>query len=63
MDDTCYVKEKDRSTKDLYGIKADQVLLLKKYGFETENKYIAVYVRSNKFSRAQKVMLALLNSK
>ncbi|ADQ45685.1 hypothetical protein Calkro_0803 [Caldicellulosiruptor kronotskyensis 2002] len=63
VDDTCYVKEKDRSTKDLYGIKADQVLLLKKYGFETENKYIAVYVRSNKFSRAQKVMLALLNSK
>lgn len=63
VDDTCYVKMKDKSTKDLYGIKADQVLLLKKYGFETENKYIAVYVRSNKFSRAQKVMLALLNSK
>lgn len=63
VDDTCYVKEKDKSTKDLYGIKADQVFLLKKYGFETKNKYIAIYVRSNKFSRAQKVLLALLNSK
>jgi ABC-type glycerol-3-phosphate transport system substrate-binding protein len=63
VDDTCYVKEKDKSTKDLYGLKADQVLLLKKYGFETKNKYIAIYVRSNKFSRAQKVLLALLNSK
>jgi len=63
IDDTCYVKEKDKSAKDLYGIKADNVEILKKYGFATENKYIAIYVRSNKFSRAQKVLLALLNSK
>ncbi|ADQ06601.1 conserved hypothetical protein [Caldicellulosiruptor hydrothermalis 108] len=63
VDDTCYVKEKDKSTKDLYGLKAEDVSLLKKYGFETKNKYIAIYVRSNKFSRAQKVLLALLNSK
>ncbi len=63
IDDTCYVKEKDKSAKDLYGIKADNVQILKKYGFDTKNKYIAIYVRSNKFSRAQKVLLALLNSK
>ncbi|WAM32274.1 type 2 periplasmic-binding domain-containing protein [Caldicellulosiruptor naganoensis] len=63
IDDTCYVKEKDKSTKDLYGIKADNVEILKKYGFDTKNKYIAIYVRSNKFSRAQKVLLALLSSK
>ncbi|WP_271628626.1 hypothetical protein [Caldicellulosiruptor sp. DIB 104C] len=63
IDDTCYVKEKDKSAKDLYGIKADNVEILKKYGFDTKNKYIAIYVRSNKFSRAQKVLLALLNSK
>ncbi|WPX08053.1 type 2 periplasmic-binding domain-containing protein [Anaerocellum danielii] len=63
VDDTCYVREKDKSIKDLYGIKADQVSILKKYGFETMNKYIAIYVRSNKFSRAQKVLLALLSSK
>ncbi|ADQ05174.1 hypothetical protein Calow_1628 [Caldicellulosiruptor owensensis OL] len=63
VDDTCYVKEKDKSTKDLYGLKAEDISLLKKYGFETKNKYIAIYVRSNKFSRAQKVLLALLSSK
>ncbi|AZT90889.1 hypothetical protein ELD05_09680 [Caldicellulosiruptor changbaiensis] len=63
IDDTCYVKEKDKSAKDLYGIKADNVEILKKYGFDTKNKYIAIYVRSNKFSRAQKVLLTLLNSK
>lgn len=63
IDDTCYVKEKDKSAKDLYGIKADNVQILKKYGFDTKNKYIAIYIRSNKFSRAQKVLLTLLNSK
>ncbi|ADL42999.1 hypothetical protein COB47_1720 [Caldicellulosiruptor obsidiansis OB47] len=62
VDNTCYVKEKDKSKTDLYGIKADSVSILKKYGFDTENKYIAIYIRSNKFSRAQKVLLALLNS-
>ncbi|WAM34532.1 hypothetical protein [Caldicellulosiruptor morganii] len=63
IDDTCYVKEKDKSSKDLYGIKADSSEILKKYGFDTTNKYLTVYIRSNKFARAQKVLLALLNGK
>lgn len=61
VDDTCYVKEKDKSSKDLYGIKADNAEIVKKYGFDTKDKYIAIYIRSNKVSRAQKVLLALIS--
>lgn len=63
VDNSCYIKPKDKNKKDLYGIKADNVKSLSDAGFSTKNKYLTIYVRSNKFERAKKVLLTLLGTK
>lgn len=63
IDDSCYIQSKDKKEKDLYGLKADNIKMLKDAGFLCKNKYLTIYVRSNKFERAKKVLLELINAK
>ncbi|MEZ0536256.1 hypothetical protein ACAG39_03270 [Caldicellulosiruptoraceae bacterium PP1] len=57
-----YIKAEDAKKKALYGLSAQSIKVLSDAGFDTKNKVIAIYVRTNKKERAIQALKSLLDS-
>lgn len=60
--DEYFIKPEDAKKKALYGLSAESIKVLSDAGFDTKNKVIAIYVRTNKKDRALEALKSLLDS-